>query len=161
MYISKANIADATTIHELAHQIYHPTYHPILSNAQMEFMLENIYSIKTLAQAMLTDQDFYVLKSSSNEALGFIALHEKSESILRIEKLYLLPSTQGKGCGRELIDFAKAEALNRSKNILELNVNRRNKAYYFYLNQGFKVTEEVDIPYFGFILDDYIMQMSL
>lgn len=157
--ICKAKEQDAIIIHQLANQIYYVTYHQILSKDQMDFMLDKSYTEKALMEAMQDDQDFYLLKNSNQHAVGFMALKSKSASILRIEKLYLLPVVQGKGCGSQMIDFAKEEALNRSNNTLELNVNRRNKAYYFYLKQGFKVTQEVDIPYFGFILDDYIMQL--
>ena len=44
---------------------------------------------------------------------------------------------------------------------LTLNVNRGNKARYFYEKVGYQIIEEVDIPYFDFILDDYIMSKSL
>lgn len=160
MQIRKAKEKDVQIIHELAHQIYFPTYSNILSQDQMEFMLEKSYTIPAVQESMRTDQDFYIAYDR-DMAIGFIALKEKNESILRIEKLYLLPQTQGKGFGRALIDFAKSEASSKNKSIVELNVNRGNNAYYFYLKMGFKVAEEVDIPYFGYLLDDYIMQSSL
>jgi ribosomal protein S18 acetylase RimI-like enzyme len=60
-----------------------------------------------------------------------------------------------------LIDLAAEEARNLGFKELELNVNRYNKAYNFYLKQGFKVVEEVDIPYYEFFLNDYVMRKSL
>ncbi len=60
-----------------------------------------------------------------------------------------------------MISFAEEEATQRGRDTLELNVNRGNKAYYFYLKQGFEVVEEVDIPYYGYILDDYVMQKKI
>ena len=156
--IRKANFDEAHLIHALAHQIYYPTYTGVLSMEQMDFMLQKSYTVAAIQHSMATDQDFF-LAFYENSVAGFIALSNKDEHIIRVEKLYLLPDTQGKGLGKELIDFAKAEAKRRGKSIVELNVNRGNKAYYFYLKVGFKVVNEVDIPYFGYVLDDYVMQV--
>ncbi|NGM73238.1 GNAT family N-acetyltransferase [Sphingobacterium sp. SGL-16] len=160
LQIEKATTEDASIIHKLAHQIYYPTYLGILSQEQMDFMLEKSYTVSALQESMRTHQDFYIAYDQQ-APIGFIALKSKNATILRIEKLYLLPQTQGKGFGSQLIDFAKNKATIRNKSIVELNVNRGNNAYYFYLKVGFKVVQEVDIPYFGYILDDYVMQVQL
>ena len=159
--INKAGVKDVSTIHQLANQIYYPSYQEILSKDQMDFMLEKSYTEKALIETIENNQDFYLLQNSAQNSVGFMAVQNKSSSILRIEKLYLLSSVQGQGCGRLLIDFAAQEALRRSRDTLELNVNRGNKAYYFYLKIGFEVVEEIDIPYFGYVLDDYIMQKRI
>ncbi|HMR17692.1 MAG TPA: GNAT family N-acetyltransferase [Sphingobacterium sp.] len=156
--IQQASIADADIIHHLGRQVYYATYSEILSREQIDFMLGKNYIPAALVDAMRVGQDFFILYNSYNEALGFISLQNKEQHILRIEKLYLLPDQQSKGLGRQLVEFAATHAANRQRSILELNVNRNNKAYYFYLKQGFHVIAEVDIPYHGFVLDDYVMQ---
>lgn len=158
--IRKADPGDARIIHELIHQIYYPTYHEILSRQQIDFMLTKSYTENALKEAMSAGQDFFILWED-DLPLGFVAVQNKNDFILRIEKLYILPGQQGKGLGVKLIDFAAAEAIERQRPMLELNVNRANKAYFFYLRQGFRVVKEVDIPYYGYILDDYIMQKVL
>lgn len=160
MNIFLANNDHAQIIHELAHQIYYPTYTGILTNDQMDFMLQKSYSVAALCASMNEGQDFYLLEDESG-FLGFMALQSKNTGVLRIEKLYLLPAFQGKGCGAKLIRYAEEQALLKGFNVLELNVNRGNKAYFFYLKQGFKVTQEIDIPYYGYILDDFIMQKTI
>lgn len=157
-HVQQASLAQAHIIHDLVHQIYYPTYGTILSQDQIEFMLNKSYTVEALKEAMVNDQDFYLLQDDSTNFLGFLALKKASDTVIRIEKLYLLPETQGKGCGKFMISFAQDIALGKGVHILELNVNRGNKAYHFYLNQGFEVIQEVDIPYYGYILDDYIMQ---
>ncbi|MGN0003079.1 MAG: GNAT family N-acetyltransferase [Sphingobacterium composti] len=158
--IRKAELGDAIIIHQLAHRIYFPTYTGILSESQMLFMLEKSYTEVALQESMQADQKFF-LAYSDNLPVGFIALREKDENILRIEKLYLLPECQGKGFGKKLIDFAIMEALNMGKIIVELNVNRGNSAASFYHKIGFAVVEKVDIPYYGYVLDDFIMQKKI
>lgn len=156
-HVFKASTAEASIIHNLVHQIYYPTYKDVLSKEQIDFMLEKSYTIPALKYAIETDQDFYLLEKNG-VFLGFMSLGKAAEEKIRIEKLYLLPESQGQGCGTFLINYAQKVALEKGVNILELNVNRGNKAYYFYLKQGFKVVKEIDIPYYGYVLDDYIMQ---
>ncbi len=159
--IRKAQSVELTIISELAQAIWHPTYAAILSKDQIEFMLEDMYSLKALKEKLDAGRMFY-LAYEGEKAVGYIALTALSEqSVLRIESLYLLPETQGKGFGKQLIDFAAEKALNEKLRVLELNVNRGNKAQLFYKKQGFIIVREVDIPYHGYVLDDYVMQKSL
>lgn len=157
--IVKANKEDAELIQQLAHSIWYPTYQEILSKKQIDFMLERMYSVEAIQASMVLKSTFYLL-IDDDEAVGFIGIEPK-EDLLRIEKIYLLPSTQGKGFGKLLIDFVAEEARKQGLSELELNVNRSNNAYHFYLKQGFRVVEEVDIPYYEFILDDYIMRKKI
>lgn len=159
--VKKANQEEIPLIQDLIFEIYPATYGEILEQAQIDFMLDKSYSAEGLLHSMNSGQDFYLLYDSAESPLGFIALQHKEDVILRIEKLYMRPLTQGKGLGKLLIDFAEQEAKQRQRTTLELNVNRNNKAYYFYLKQGFTVIAEVDIPYYGFVLDDYILQKKL
>ncbi len=157
--IRQAKQEDAVLIHELAHAIWYPTYESILSKEQIAFMLDKMYSVEALRSAIQDNKAFHLLYEDG-KPVGFIGVDPK-EDLLRIEKIYLLPSTQGKGYGKLLIDYAAQEAKKLGLDTLELNVNRSNNAYQFYLKQGFEVIQEIDIPYYGFILDDYIMRKKL
>lgn len=157
--IVKANKEDAELIQQLAHSIWYPTYQDILSKKQIDFMLEKMYSAEAIGASIQLKSNFFLL-FAEDEAVGFIGIEPRGD-LLRIEKIYLLPSTQGKGFGKLLIDFAAEEARKQGLSELELNVNRSNNAYHFYLKQGFRVVEEVDIPYYEFILDDYIMRKKI
>lgn len=161
IHIKPAGEADIPTIMSVGNTSFRATYTGMLTDTQIEFMLAKSYVESGIRDAMQGGQQFYLL-TVAGVVQGFMALKELSEQgILRIEKLYLLPETQGKGFGAALIQQAAALAQSRGLSKLQLNVNRKNKAYYFYLKQGFEVLESVDIPYYGFILDDYIMQKSL
>lgn len=159
--VEKAGLDGIDHIQRLIFEIYPATYSDILSQEQITFMLQKSYTAEALAETMESGQDFYLLYDTDKNPKGFTALQAKTSAVLRIEKLYLLPKAQGKGLGKLLIDFAKREARQRGHSTLELNVNRNNKAYFFYLKQGFEVIAEVDIPYYGFVLDDYVMQLKV
>lgn len=157
--INEAGTGDIALIEDLARRSWPVSYRGVLSEEQIVFMLEDIYSPAALVRAMSQGQVFYVLSSDGLE-VGFMALIPVQD-VLRIEKLYLLPQVQGQGLGKRLIDYAASVCQNHGLAGLELNVNRKNKAYNFYLKQGFRVLSAVDIPYHGFVLDDYVMRKDL
>ena len=157
--IELAEQTDIRSISNMAHVIWPDTYGDILSKDQIDFMLDKGYTAEALAESMVNGQFFYILKEGGI-GQGFIAL-KTLEDKLRIEKLYIMPGVQGKGFGKTLIDFAVEKARSKGRSIVELNVNRSNPAYHFYLKQGFHVTERVDIPYYDYILDDYVMQRDV
>ncbi|HLS96622.1 ribosomal protein S18 acetylase RimI-like enzyme [Sphingobacterium allocomposti] len=160
MEIEEASATQWSILSDLAQRSWRAGYKDVLSTEQIEFMLEKSYSQPGILEAMDKGQRFY-LGSCGGRAVGFIALQRADNGVLRIEKLYLLPEVQGKGYGQQFIGFAEQEASKQKCSQLELNVNRKNKAYYFYRKQGFEVTAEIDIPYFGFLLDDYIMRKKV
>lgn len=147
---------DLTTVRELAERSWWNGYKDVLSPEQITFMLENIYSINALEEAMMSGQIFYIL-SQNTIPVGFMSV-KTSIDMLRIEKLYLVPQVQGQGLGKVLIDHAASICRRCGLHTMELNVNRRNTAYFFYLKQGFSVLKEVDTPYYEFVLDDYVMR---
>lgn len=159
--IRKARKEEAGLIQDLGTKVYFSTYTAILSREQIDFMLERNYTPEAIQASMESGQDFYLLARQDTEPIGFVAIQKKSTQILRIEKLYLLASCQGLGLGKMLIEFAQDKAKAMGCATLELNVNRGNPAYHFYLRQGFQVIDEVDIPYYGYVLDDYVMQMQI
>ncbi|MFZ4261424.1 GNAT family N-acetyltransferase [Sphingobacterium sp. HJSM2_6] len=157
--IRPAEKEEVPLIQELAIAIWRPTYQGVISEDQIDFMLDKSYSREAILQSMDTGQLFYLI-FLEGLAEGFMGITVR-EPILRIEKLYLNPKVQGRGLGKKFIEFAKDLALSQGLSVLELNVNRGNKAYDFYLKQGFKVVETVDIPYYQYVLNDYIMKKNL
>ncbi|MCY4778695.1 GNAT family N-acetyltransferase [Sphingobacterium sp. UT-1RO-CII-1] len=157
----KATTDDWKEISEIAYESWAVAYANILSQNQIDFMLKSSYSEKGIFDAIYSGQEFYFIRFKENSvSLGFIALMP-GENIMRIEKLYLRPDSQGLGLGKKFIDFAESIACTNRLNILELNVNRNNKAYFFYLRQGFEVFKSIDIPYHEFVLNDFIMRKKI
>jgi GNAT superfamily N-acetyltransferase len=81
--------------------------------------------------------------------------------VYKLHKLYCLPQTQGKGYGKILINEVAAKTLEAGKHLLDLNVNRYNKAKTFYEKMGFKVIYEEDVPIGKYYMNDYVMRKEL
>lgn len=160
MEIRKASTDDLNLLCKLAHGIWWESYKGILSDVQIAFMLEKMYSQASIQNQMNAGAVFIIIRQDE-EAMGFASYQFTEVGILRIHKLYFLKSAQGKGLGKAVIAYVENVAKSQNAHAIELNVNRGNPAYHFYLKQGFSVREEVDIPYYQFVLNDYVMRKTL
>lgn len=164
MHIRRAQLHELPILESLARQIWPSTYAHIISQAQIDFMLDWMYSTKTLQEQAEAGHEFYILNTDGLDS-AFIALEkvdQKGRTELKINKLYVLPSLQGKGAGRALVNKAIEIAQASTATHIFLQVNKANAAKNFYLKLGFEIREEAVFEIGnGFIMDDYIMALAL
>lgn len=160
--IREATTADIHQIKQLAEATWEPTYRSILTQEQIAYMFHVIYTEEALAQQMAQGQTFLLLHEGT-EALGFAAFSVKDEApgIFKLNKIYLLPQTQGKGYGRLLLQAVEKAVQQRGATTLDLNVNRYNKAKDFYERCGYQVHQQEDIPIGPYWMNDYVMRKQL
>ena len=171
--IRKATLEDRALIRSISEHTWPSTYGHIISQAQIDFMLDWMYSDSALAEQFTKGHQFFIANLNGTE-IGFCSVsedqeeHENDNSIkqnhqkdFKLNKLYVLPAAQGTGAGKALlhkaIEVAKAE---RAASIF-LQVNKFNNAYGFYLKNGFVKEAEFkfDIGN-GFFMDDYVMRLT-
>lgn len=149
------------SIKDLAYKIWPDAYGKILSEAQLNYMLDNFYSVENLANQMDNGQVFELL-FEENKEVGFVAyeINCKDTGLLKIHKIYLLPETQGKGFGKFMIDEVLKIAKKYNQKGVFLNVNKYNKAKLFYEKLGFVVVKDevIDIGN-NYVMDDYVMTL--
>jgi len=158
----KAFAAQIPAIRTLALKIWPETYKHILSQQQMEYMLEMMYSENSLGKQFETNEFYMVIENK--EEIGFFSIEilNKNSGVCKLHKIYLLPSSQGKGYGSQMIDFIIKIAKEKGARVLQLNVNRHNSAYHFYLKKGFATVLETDVNIGeGYFMNDYIMEKIL
>lgn len=162
MIIRPATYTDIPVIEQLAHDIWWPTYQNVLSGDQISFMLADMYSARALEKEF-NEGITFLLAERNEQAVAFAAysLTEPEQHVFKLHKLYILPSEQGKGTGKNFINHVAGLAREQGGAILELNVNRANPALGFYKKLGFEIYKSVDIPYYQYVLDDYVMRMPL
>ena len=162
MTIRQANYNDIPAISKLATEIWWPTYTDVIPDEQIEFMLGDMYSEEALNQQMAGGIIFLMVEREIMPvAFAAYSLTEPENQVYKLQKLYVLPSEQGKGTGKMLIAKVANLATALGGKILELNVNRKNPAFDFYKKLGFEIYETVDIPYQHFVLNDYVMRKTL
>ena len=161
--IREATSEDAATIRQMAEETWWATYSSILEPEQIEFMLNAIYEVGKLKKLIEHNGQTFILLLEEGAPVAFAAYSPREENpeIYKLHKLYCLPQTQGKGYGKLLIDEVADRVKKAGKHILELNVNRHNKAKQFYERQGFSIAYEEDIPIGPYWMNDYVMTKTL
>lgn len=162
--ISETSLADIKTIQNIANITWPITYGSILSKEQLEYMLDLIYSNEALTTQYQNKKQLFYLIYDEDSVIGFIGIehHYKDEAVTKIHKIYLLPETQGKGIGKNIIATIEEMAFANKSKVLSLNVNRFNKALNFYQKVGFKVVDEANIKIGnGYLMEDYVMEKNL
>jgi GNAT superfamily N-acetyltransferase len=163
MRIREISVDEVGLINSLAHQIWPDTFREILSPEQINYMLNWMYATEKLADQIEAGHHFFVIEDDS-AALGFMGIEPAFPiaDCLRIHKIYVLPSQQGKGIGKRLIAHAIQVARELKLSKLHLNVNRYNKAVDFYCHLGFTITGEEDIDIgSAYLMEDYIMEYRI
>ncbi len=158
--IREAKKADIPAIYDLAVKTWKITYPSIISNEQIDYMIEKMYSKEKLNEVIEKKKFNFLLFETDNQLVRFCSIEHNynNEAITRIHKLYVDPEVQGKKIGQQLLANTQVLAVKNNSNKLHLNVNKKNLAVNFYFKQNFSVEREevLDIGS-GFVMDDYIM----
>lgn len=152
---------DISLIRSLAQQIWPQTYSSILSQQQINYMMDMMYSEQAIRKQMHTDHEF-IIAYRNNVPVAFAAYGEIAPAIYKLFKIYVLSSEQGNGTGKYIIDHIINSIKVKDAKALRLNVNRYNKAKSFYEKLGFTVikTEDIDIGG-GYFMNDFIMEKNI
>lgn len=162
--VEKASVEDISLIQKIAHTTWYPTFKDILSEQQIEYMLEMMYSTSSLKEQIEVKNHVFFIAKQGGLSLGFmsIELNYNHKPKTKIHKIYILPTAQGKGIGNVLMQKAEEFALEHKQDSITLNVNRFNKAIGFYQKQGYQNirTENIDIGK-GYVMEDYVFEKLL
>lgn len=162
MNIIVATKEQLSIVKNLAYKIWPNAYETILSKAQLDYMLEMIYSIDSLEKQFNNGHIFLLIEDVQN-FIGFASyeINCNNSNKTKLQKLYVLPEIQGKGIGKQVIDYIKEKVVLSNNLALFLNVNKFNKAKDFYQKYGFQIIKEeiIDIGN-NYIMDDYVMEIK-
>ena len=160
IHLEKITKNQLPIIKDLAYTIWPIAYGEILSKEQLNYMLDNFYSVDNLSNQMDSGQVFELLLEDKN-VIGYLGyeFNCKETGLLKIHKIYLLPEMQGKGFGKFMIDEVFKIAKSNNQKGVFLNVNKYNKAKFFYEKLGFVISKEevIDIGN-DYVMDDYVME---
>lgn len=162
--IRKATADDSCLINKLAWDVFPATYKSILSQEQIDYMMEWMYSPDSLKRQMTAEGHVYLLAYSGGSCVGYVSVRPDGEDTFHLEKIYVRPEMQGTGCGKFLFNNAVAyiRSVHPTPCTVELNVNRYNPALGFYLHLGMKKVRQGDFAIGGgFYMNDYIMALRI
>ena len=162
--IRAARRDELATVQRLAHVIRHAHYPGIITDEQIDYMLDRGYALDVLAGFLGGQNRGLELAVVEGEPAGFAAwmlIDDTADA--KLEKLYVLPARQRHGLGGKLIHRVIELALAARATTLILNVNKQNRqAIRTYERHGFATRESVVIDIGnGFIMDDYVMARKI
>lgn len=153
---------DVPAISALAREIWQASYPGIITQEQIDFMLEQRYGVERLYDDLEQADKWLDQAFCDGRRIGF-AFSELHKGEFKLDKLYIHPDAQRRGVGGQLIEHVAERARKLGYPVVILAVNKRNeKAIASYKKYGFVVREAVvDDIGCGFVMDDYIMEKKL
>lgn len=154
---------DITKLAALASKIWHEYWTEILTESQIEYMLENFQSVNAIEKQLAEEHyNYYFISDENNENIGYFGISNK-ENYMFLSKLYLSEEYRRKGIGKAAFEKIKQLAAKENLTTIRLTVNKYNtNTINAYKKWGFIITDAVitDIGS-GFVMDDYIMEYYL
>ena len=146
----------------LASEIWQEYWTIILSQEQIDYMLEKFQSEEAIKNQIDGERYVYNVLEDNGNLLGYFGIAPK-EDYLFLSKLYIKKEFRNLGCGRLAFNKIKQFAQQFNKRKIQLTVNKNNiNTIKAYKKWGFKTIDAVvtDIGS-GFVMDDYIMEFEL
>jgi GNAT superfamily N-acetyltransferase len=160
--IRTASAADFPAIREVVHEVWPIAYREMISQEQIRYMLEMMYSDESLTKQIVEEGCSFIVYEVDSGILGFASYSAIEHKLYKLHKLYVFTTSHGKGIGKTLLDEVKKRVASLGGNRIELQVNKKNVAQHFYLKQGFTIDRELvlDIGN-GFVMDDFVMKLLI
>ncbi|MBQ9244688.1 GNAT family N-acetyltransferase [bacterium] len=146
----------------LASEIWHEYWTCILSQEQIDYMIEKFQSENAIINQIKNDNYIYFYIIYDNKKAGYIGISKKQGKLF-LSKLYIKKEYRHKGLGTKSFNFIKNYAKENNYKTIYLTVNKNNiNTICAYNKWGFKTVDSVvtDIGK-GFVMDDYIMEYNL
>ena len=156
-----ATIKDISDIQKIAFSTWPVAYSAIITQEQLNYMLDMFYSKESLVDQINTNHTF-LLAEQDGLSVGFASFNPIKKDVYKLQKLYVLPSMHKSGAGKLLLNEVISRTRESGAKKLWLNVNRYNKAIGFYEHMGFTIIKEDDINICrDYYMNDFVMEKDL
>ena len=163
LIIHKVGEESISLIQELTMQVWPQTYAAVLSEEQIGYMLNKMYSHEALIEQMQSGHQF-IIAYYNQQPVGFASYGSTDlTDEYKLHKLYVITTIQKTGAGKGLLWYVMDEVKKLNGHHLMLQVNRHNEnAISFYQKMGFQFEMEADFEIGnGFYMNDYVMGIKL
>jgi len=157
----KISQREIPTVRQLAREIWDEHYIKILSQQQIDYMLDLFYSEEKI-KSEIEQGIIWEMLWENDKPIGYLVCKIETDKVY-ISKIYLKAETRGKGYGKLLLNRARELAEQNHKKAIYLNVNKHNTgSIAFYERNGFvKIDEGVFDIGNGFVMDDFILEQKV
>lgn len=161
-YFKAIKTKDFKEVQQLASEIWNDNYKGIISQEQIDYMLNLMYNSERLQQD-LNEGYQWELIINKREVIGYLAYVIKNDNRVFLSKIYLKTTAQGLGIGKQALNRTKNYAKENNCTAVYLTVNKGNKkGIRAYDNIGFNIiNEEVTDIGKGYVMDDYVFELVI
>lgn len=163
LHIRVAGVGDIAVIRELTAQIWPATYIPIIGAQQVDYMLGLFYTEEALRKQMTEYKHKFIICYAEEQPAAFASYSEIEPGVFKLQKIYILPSMQGRGMGRYMLNYITEDIKRKGAVALRLNVNIHNHpAMAFYNRVGFTHYRDEDIDIgAGYFMNDHVLSLAI
>ncbi len=147
---------------QCAKRIWNEYFTDLLSQEQIDYMVERFQSYPALTKTMEQEHYTYFLAYEESELIGYCGVQPREKELF-LSKLYLQKSHRGHGIASILLAQAITFAHEKGCESITLTCNKYNtNSLAVYHHKGFVICDEAvtDIGH-GFVMDDYILKLTL
>lgn len=142
--LARLDERSAAEVHELLRVTWEDTYRGILPEGLIKMTTTQWHSTETLSRQMRNTQVLFAGYTEDGKLLGMARAAKEDPDTLRIFQLYVLPSSQRRGIGKQLMDYCIRQFPETRKVVL--NVGKGNeKGIAFYRRCGFEFVGETSL----------------
>lgn len=148
----------------LSEQIWHECFPGIISEEQIDYMVERFQSYNAMRRQLESEGYNYFFVTDNGEVCGYTGyVLEPENNRLFLSKLYLRSDCRGRGLSSKIIDRLCEVCRENGLERIRLTVNIHNRqAIEVYKHKGFAVAfdQKADIGS-GFYMDDHVMELTV
>lgn len=137
-FVRTASERDLVQVRALLVETFHDSYDPFYGAPAVQRMLDNWHSAAAMKARVGKRSSEFLVADSGREigGMGYASMSEKMAKTAMLHHLYVRPTRQGQGIGREL--FAEMETCFPAAEIMRVEVALQNRrAISFYERLGF------------------------
>lgn len=158
-----SNDNDIRMIADMAETIWHEAFAGIITEEQIEYMLDKFQSYNAIKDQTENHGYRYFILDAGGVDAGYCGIRKQEDGTMYLSKMYLLASARGRGLFAEmacyLTDICRKEGIRK----IWLTVNKNNgRAMAAYTKCGFRnVRNQVTDIGRGFVMDDYVFELEV
>lgn len=139
-------------LYDLMRIIYLPMYHHLWED-NGEWYLNELYTKENLEKELLEEDQEYYFVLYKQETVGILRIkfnvdynELQDDKSLKLHRIYLHPKTQGKGLGKELLNWIEKIGKEKKHEKLWLNaMDTQEQALIFYKKRGFSIVKKTSL----------------
>ena len=153
--VRKATSEDVGVLQKLASELVPSSFKGVLTTAQIDFMLDKLYSQQALSDAIGAGTDYFIATYNGS-------VIQQGPNLFLMQKIYVNEHFIGKGIGTAL--FTKVKEYVRSKILpctIELIINAHNPGLDFYKNKGMQKVRDTGLDMGDFFINEEVYSLEL